>query len=195
MAAATMLLPMALAAFAGVRGALAWQSLTAAAVAPAWILSVSRQAFGAWVIGACSPILGRRATRRVAIGVLALVVAVVAAVAVVPAADVIIRMIDLPDLGDLQAQGAARLALADVSVLSPELLHVAVGAADEDGRRLAVGVPAVSLTALLATLGNVCSIAFFNYFGVSVTKYMSASSRMNRMICTGLSSLNHAESA
>ena len=86
MAAATMLLPMALAAFAGVRGALAWQSLTAAAVAPAWILSVSRQAFGAWVIGACSPILGRRATRRVAIGVLALVVAVVAAVAVVPAA-------------------------------------------------------------------------------------------------------------
>ena len=31
---------------------------------------------------------------------------------------------------------------------------------------------------LLATLGNVCSIAFFNYFGVSVTKYMSASSRM-----------------
>jgi general secretion pathway protein L len=75
-------------------------------------------------------------------------------VAVVPAADVIIRMIDLPDLGDLQAQGAARLALADVSVLSPELLHVAVGAADEDGRRLAVGVPAVSLTALLATLAE-----------------------------------------
>lgn len=75
-------------------------------------------------------------------------------VAVVPAADVIIRTIDLPDLADLQAQGAARLALADVSVLSPELLHVAVGAADAEGRRLAVGVPAASLTALLAALAE-----------------------------------------
>lgn len=31
---------------------------------------------------------------------------------------------------------------------------------------------------LLAVLGNILSIAFFNYFGVSVTKHMSASSRM-----------------
>ncbi len=75
-------------------------------------------------------------------------------VAIVPAADVIIRTIELPDLADLQAQGAARIALADVSVLSPEALHVAVGAADGEGRRLAVGVPAATLGALLETLAK-----------------------------------------
>ena len=73
-------------------------------------------------------------------------------VAVVPAAEVIVRTIDLPDLADLQAQGAARMALADVSMLPPEALHVAVGAADADGHRLAVGTPVASLTALLAGL-------------------------------------------
>ncbi|MFZ4748365.1 MAG: type II secretion system protein GspL [Sphingomonas sp.] len=76
-------------------------------------------------------------------------------VAVVPAADVIIRTIDLPDLADLQAQGAARIALADVSVLPPEMLHVAVGAADAEGHRLAVGVPVANLTSLLAALAEV----------------------------------------
>jgi FtsH-binding integral membrane protein len=30
----------------------------------------------------------------------------------------------------------------------------------------------------LACLGNVLSIAFFNFFGLSVTKYMSATHRM-----------------
>ncbi len=75
-------------------------------------------------------------------------------VAIVPAADVIIRTIDLPELADLQAQGAARIALADVSILPPEVLHVAVGAADTEGRRLAVGVPVASLTALLGALAE-----------------------------------------
>lgn len=75
-------------------------------------------------------------------------------VVIVPAADVITRMIDLPDLADLQAQGAARIALADVSVLPREILHVAVGAADADGRRLAVGTPVASLAALLAGLAE-----------------------------------------
>jgi general secretion pathway protein L len=73
-------------------------------------------------------------------------------VAVVPAADIIIRTIDLPDLADLQAQGAARIALADASVLAPEILHVAVGAPNAEGRRLAVGAPVASLTGLLAAL-------------------------------------------
>jgi general secretion pathway protein L len=75
-------------------------------------------------------------------------------VAIVPAADVIVRTIDLPDLADLQAQGAARMALADVSTLPPESLHVAVGAADAEGHRLAVGVPVAALTVLLAVLGE-----------------------------------------
>jgi len=73
-------------------------------------------------------------------------------VAVVPAGDVVIRTIDLPDLADLQAQGASRIALADVSMLPPDALHVAVGSADVDGRRLAVGVPVATLAALLTTL-------------------------------------------
>ncbi len=76
-------------------------------------------------------------------------------VAIVPAGDVVIRTIDLPDLADLQAQGAARIALADVSVLPPEVLHVAVSAADVQGRRLAVGVPVSTLAALLAALAEV----------------------------------------
>lgn len=75
-------------------------------------------------------------------------------VAIVPAADAIIRTIDLPELADLQAQGASRLALADVSVLPPEALQVAVGAADAEGKRLAVGVPASRLVALLAAWGE-----------------------------------------
>lgn len=75
-------------------------------------------------------------------------------VAVVPAADVIVRTIDLPDLADLQAQGASRIALSDVSMLPPEALHVAVGAADAEGRRLAVGVPVATLSALLAAFAE-----------------------------------------
>lgn len=75
-------------------------------------------------------------------------------VAIVPAADVIVRTIDLPDLADLQAQGAARIALADVSMLPPEALHVAVGAADAEGHRIAAGVPVASLTALLSSLAE-----------------------------------------
>ncbi|UVO53913.1 type II secretion system protein GspL [Sphingomonas sp. SUN039] len=75
-------------------------------------------------------------------------------VAIVPAADVIVRTVDLPDLADLQAQGAARIALADVSMLPPEALHVAVGAADTEGHRLAVGVPAAHLKAYLAALAE-----------------------------------------
>ena len=75
-------------------------------------------------------------------------------VAIVPAADTIVRTIDLPDLADLQAQGAARIALADVSMLPPEALHVAVGAADAEGHRIAIGVPVASLTALLAALAE-----------------------------------------
>ena len=31
---------------------------------------------------------------------------------------------------------------------------------------------------LMATLGNIVSIAFFNFFGISVTKEMSATTRM-----------------
>jgi general secretion pathway protein L len=75
-------------------------------------------------------------------------------VAIVPAADVIVRTIDLPDLADLQAQGAARMALADISTLPPEALHVAVGAADTEGHRLALGVPVAALTVFLAMLGE-----------------------------------------
>ncbi len=75
-------------------------------------------------------------------------------VGIVPAADVIVRTVELPDLADLQAQGAARIALAEVSVLLPEALHVAVGAGDAEGRRLAVGVPAMRLSELLAFWGE-----------------------------------------
>jgi general secretion pathway protein L len=73
-------------------------------------------------------------------------------VAIVPAAYCIVRTVELPDLADLQARGAARVALAGVSLLPPEALHVAVGAADAEGRRIAVGVPVAELSALLAGL-------------------------------------------
>lgn len=69
---------------------------------------------------------------------------------IVPAADVIVRTIELRDLADLQAQGAARMALADTSLLPAEALHVAVGRSDAEGRRVAIGVPAAQLAAYLA---------------------------------------------
>ena len=74
--------------------------------------------------------------------------------AIVPAADAIVRTIDLPDLADLQAQGAARMAAAETSMLLPEALHVAVGRADADGRRLAVSVPVRRIAGLLTGLAE-----------------------------------------
>lgn len=76
------------------------------------------------------------------------------AIAIVPAADAIVRTIDLPDLADLQAQGAARMAAAETSMLLPEALHVAVGRADAEGRRLAVSVPVGRIASLLADLAE-----------------------------------------
>ena len=76
------------------------------------------------------------------------------AIAIVPAADAIVRTIDLPDLADLQAQGAARMAAAETSMLLPEALHVAVGRADADGRRLAVSVPVRRIAGLLTGLAE-----------------------------------------
>lgn len=75
-------------------------------------------------------------------------------VAIVPADDVIVRTIELPDLADLQAQGAARMAVAETSVLLPDALHVAVGLPDAGGHRLAVSAPVAHIAALLAGLAG-----------------------------------------
>lgn len=76
-------------------------------------------------------------------------------VGVVPARETVVRVLDLPDLSDAQANAAARLGMIAQS-LSGERLHVAAGPADSRGQRVVVAVEAEKIAErlhALATLG------------------------------------------
>ena len=85
-AAATLLLPGAVAAFDGARYGVLWRSLLAALLVPVWALSVSRQAFGAWLLGVISMTIQRRNIRTTVASASVAVVIAVAIVASVPMA-------------------------------------------------------------------------------------------------------------
>jgi hypothetical protein len=86
LAAATLLVPAGFAALSGARHAAFAQVLYAAAVAPAWIFSVSRQAFGAWAVSCVGNALSVGRSRRVAWVAVGVLVAAAIAVAAIPAA-------------------------------------------------------------------------------------------------------------
>ncbi len=73
-------------------------------------------------------------------------------VGLIAARDAIVRTIDLPDLTDVQAAAAARVALAEASIAPLDTLQVAVGRSDALGRRLAVSVDASQVTQELVEL-------------------------------------------
>ena len=74
-------------------------------------------------------------------------------VGVVPARDTVVRMLDLPNLSDAQANAAARLTMVEQS-LSGERLHVAAGPADSGGQRVVVAVEAEKIAARLRSLAT-----------------------------------------
>jgi len=86
MAAASLLLPGALAAFNGVRHGVTWRSMLTALVVPVWVLSASRQAFGAWLFSVLSMIIQRRNMRATVASASVVVVIAIAIVASVPTA-------------------------------------------------------------------------------------------------------------
>ncbi|HRD46993.1 MAG TPA: type II secretion system protein GspL, partial [Caulobacter sp.] len=57
---------------------------------------------------------------------------------VVPGADILARWLDLPDRNDVQARSAVTFLLQDEVIEAGDDLHIALGAAEPDGRRLAV---------------------------------------------------------
>ena len=75
-------------------------------------------------------------------------------VAIMPAREVTIRTLNLPALADLQANAAARIAMADESLVPIEALHVAAGPADEAGDRAVVAVEATRVTERLLDLAQ-----------------------------------------
>ena len=86
MAAASLLLPGALAAFDGVRHGVLWRGMLAASLVPVWALSVSRQAFGGWFLGVLS-MTARRGSLRATVGGMTVVAAIAASIiASVPSA-------------------------------------------------------------------------------------------------------------
>lgn len=86
LAAATLLVPAGFAALAGVRHAGPAQLLYALAVAPAWVFSVSRQAFGAWAVSCLGHVLVAGRSRRLAWVAGGVLVAAAIAVAAIPTA-------------------------------------------------------------------------------------------------------------
>ena len=86
MAAASLLLPGALAAFEGARLGVLWRCMLAASLVPVWALSVSRQAFGGWFLGVLSMTVRRRSVRGTVGGVAAAAAVAVAIIASVPSA-------------------------------------------------------------------------------------------------------------
>ena len=81
MAVAPLLLPLALAAVAPGAGAWRWRAALAAVAVPAWWLSASRQAFGAWALASATMV--RRSRRSLAVAA-ALATVLAVAIAVVP---------------------------------------------------------------------------------------------------------------
>jgi general secretion pathway protein L len=82
-------------------------------------------------------------------------------VAIVPGRDVAVHRAALPNLTEAQARAAARLVIADVSVSNIDNLHVAVGAADDDGNRTIVAIDC-------ARMGDYLSDAAINGFDPDV---------------------------
>ena len=75
-------------------------------------------------------------------------------VGIVPGHDVAIRSLALPDLADAQARSAARLAVAETSIVPLEALHVATTDADAEGLRTVVAVEAARITERLLALAQ-----------------------------------------
>ena len=86
MAAASLLLPGALATFDGVRLGVLWRCMLAASLVPVWALSVSRQAFGGWFLGVLTMTVRRRSLRATVVGVAAAAAIAAAIIASVPSA-------------------------------------------------------------------------------------------------------------
>lgn len=75
-------------------------------------------------------------------------------VAILPAHDVAIRSLDLGILAEVQAQAAARFAVAEGSVAAGVSLHSAAGFADAAGRRPVVAIEAARMTEHLLRLAD-----------------------------------------
>ncbi|NJC33287.1 general secretion pathway protein L [Sphingomonas jejuensis] len=75
-------------------------------------------------------------------------------VAVAPAADVTLHWAELPGLATAQARAAARLMVAEQSLVSGDALHVAVGDETEDGERPVAAVATERMSTWLARLAG-----------------------------------------
>lgn len=82
---------------------------------------------------------------------------------VAPGVEVVVRWLDLPDRNDLQARAAVSFLLQDDIAREGEDLHVAVGRADDGGRRLA------AITDLGAVRGWLAQAAARGVAPVSIT--------------------------